>query len=75
MALHSQTEADFRAEGDLEAMTRAKEIESSPARLASVKRYAESRKEEFSRIVESLPDSAARRFNGTVKNSKMFKEQ
>ena len=74
-AVHPQTDADYRAEGDLDAMTRAKEIERDPARLAGVKRYVETRKDELGRIAESLPDRPARRFNGTVRNSKMFKEQ
>ena len=71
MGLHPMHEDDFQAEGDLEALARAKEIEQDPARLASAKNFAERRKEEFARIAESLPGKPARRFNGSVKNSRM----
>ncbi len=71
MPLHPMTDEDYRAEGDLEAMARAKEIERDPARLAQVKNYADKRKEEFARISESLPGRPKRVFNGAVKNSKM----
>ena len=71
MPLHPMTEADYKAEGDLEALARAKEIERDPARLATAKRFAEDKKEEFARIAESLPSRPKRAFNGAVKKSKM----
>lgn len=69
--LHPMSEGDFKVEADLEAPARAQEIEKDPARLATAKRFAETRKEEFARIADSLPGRPARRFNGAVKNSKM----
>ena len=71
MALHPMSEADYKAEADLEALVRAKEIERDPSRLETVRRFAETRKEEFARVAESLPGKPSRRFNGSVKNSKM----
>lgn len=71
MGLHPMTDADFRVEGDLDALVRAKEIERNPARQGAAKRLAEDRKEEATRIVESLASRPKRRFNGAVKNSKM----
>ncbi len=68
---HPMTDADFRAEGDLDALVRAKEIEADPGRLATAKRFAEDRKDEFARIADSLPSRPKRVFNGGVKNSKM----
>ena len=71
MSLHPMSEADYKAEADLEALVRAKEIERDPSRLETVRRFAETRKDEFARVVESLPGKSPRRFDGTVKNSKM----
>ncbi len=71
MPLHPMSEADYKAEADLEALVRAKEIKSDPSRLETVRRYAETRKDEFARVAESLPGKSPRRFDGSVKNSKM----
>lgn len=71
MALHPMTDADYKAEADLDALVRAKEIDRDPARQHAVKRLAEDRKEEAARIAESLPGRPKRTFNGAVKNSKM----
>ena len=70
--MHPMTDKDFQAEGDMDALVRAKEIESDPTRLASAKRFAEDRQEQFARIAKSLPGKPARRFNGAVKDSKML---
>ncbi len=66
------TDKDFQAEIDMDALVRAKEIESDPARMASAKRFAEDRREQFARIAQSLPGKSARKFNGAVKDSKML---
>ena len=71
MPVHPMTDKDYQAEGDLEALARANDVERDPGRLANAKRYAEDRKEEFARIAESLPGKPATRFNGGVKNSRM----
>ena len=65
------TDADFKAEGDIDALTRSDEIMRDPARLAAAKNFAETRNNEFARIADSLPSKPARRFNGAVKDSKM----
>ena len=71
MAAHATSEEDFMAEGDLEAITRAQEVEKDPARLAQVVSFAERRKEEFARATEMLPKKPASRFNGAVSGIKM----
>ena len=65
------TDADFRAQDDLHALIRAKEIGDDPARQDAAKRLAETRKDEAARIADSLPGRSTRRFDGSVKNSKM----
>jgi pyruvate dehydrogenase complex dehydrogenase (E1) component len=69
--MHPQSEKDYQAEADLDAITRAQEVEKDAARLARVKTYAERRREEFAQVVNSLPGKPSRRFNSAVRGSKM----
>ncbi len=71
--MRPQTDQDFQDESDLEALTRAQEIEKDAARLARVKAYAERRSEEFAQVVSSLPGKPARPFNSGVRHSRMGK--
>ena len=68
---HPMTDAEFKAEGDLDALMRTQEIDRDPARQVAAKALAEERKEEAARVVESLPGRSPRTFNGAVRNSKM----
>lgn len=71
MPLQPMTDADFRAEGDLDALIRTKEIQEDPARQDAAKRLAETRKEDAARVADSLPGRSKRGFDGSVRKSKM----
>lgn len=73
MALHPMTDKDYEAQGDIEALARAKAIEADPARLANAKRFADDKRQEYEKIAKSIPDRPKQRFNGAVRKSKMVK--
>ena len=62
---------EFEAQFDLETLVRAKEIEKDLPRMQRAKLFAEKKREEFDRLARDLPGRPPRRFNGSVKNSKM----
>ena len=61
----------FHAEMDMRTILESQEIEKSSSRMAAAKNFALAESDRFRQLANKIPNQEKKRFNGTVKNSRM----